>query len=80
MPSTYYKEQKILIEASYINNLHREEKVFCSCYTFDLWVIFFLDTLNKIRVWGSVWVLFEFPEKRRPNKYCLSELNVFFYM
>ena len=75
-------EYEQFIEASCTNNIKTGENAFCSCYTFEsLWVIICLRQSKKTcGILWSVWVFFELPEKRRPDEYCLWEVNLFFYI
>ena len=74
--SSYHMEQKTLIEASSIYNIHAGEKHFCSAANFEgLWQI------KKHEVYFGLYKSsFTFIEKKRPNKYCLCKVDLICYM
>ena len=77
--SSYHMEQKTFIEASCIYNIHTGEKNFCSCY---FWRFSFrFGQIKKLEVYfGLYQSSFTFIEKKRPNKYCLCEVDLISYM
>ena len=79
--STYHMGWKTFIEASCIYNIQTEENIFCSCFFWRFGIRFDLDRVKKS--WSVLWsvrVFFAFIEKRLPNKYYVSEVNLVSYM
>ena len=57
------------------------EEMFFAARTFEgLWVVSFETEWKNLCVLWSVWVFFAFLEKRRPNNYCLWEVNLISYI
>ena len=75
--SSYHMEQKTFIEASCIYNIHTGENHFCSCVCES----FRFEQIKKLEVYfGLYQPSFTFIEKKRPNKYCLCEVDLVSYM
>ena len=64
--------------------MHTAVKAFRNCYTFEglsyTFIAILLDSKKTCSILWSVWDFFGFPEKRRPNKCCSGEVNLFFYI
>ena len=72
-------EQKTLIEASCIYNIHTGEKMFCSCYLKKVCESFKFGQIKKLEVYFGLYESsFTFIEKRRQNKYFLCEVSLLF--
>ena len=57
------------------------EETFFAAATFEgLWVVSFETEWKNLCLLWSVWVFFAFLETRRPNNYCLWEVNSISYM
>ena len=79
LSSSYQMVYKIFIETSCTNNMYNG--IFFVVATFeDLWVVSFQTKYKTCSMLWSLWVFLGFPENRRPNIYCLWEVNLVFYM
>ena len=69
---------KTFIKASHTNNVHTGER-FVAATTFEgMWGISFQREYKKCSIFWSVWVLFTFLGKRKPQKYFLFEVFLVF--
>ena len=74
-------EQKTFIEASWIYNIHTEEKCFLQLLLLKVCVSFRFGQIKKLEVYFGLYEpSFTCIEKRRPIKYCLCEANLISYM
>ena len=74
--SSYHMEQKTFIEASCICNIHTGEKIFAAA-ALKVCEPFRFGQIKKLEVYFGLYESsFNFIEKIRPNRYCLSAVNL----
>ena len=74
-------EQKTFIEASCIYNIHTGGKTFLQLLLLKVCESFRFGQIKKLEVYFCLHESsFTFIEKRVPNKHCLGEVNLMYYM
>ena len=77
MSSSYCMEWKCLWK----EDIYALEKKFFAAASFeDFWLVSFQAKQIKSSILWSATLLFAFLEKKKPNKYCLWEVNLNIYM
>ena len=80
MSSSCHMEQKTFIEASCNNNIHTEEKVFCSSYVWRFESRFFLDRVKKLVVYLVYMTFLSTSREDKTNWILFMRSKLVFYM